>query len=355
MARTVAELEPVEVHPARLTREQWAAYHAFRRTRHQEDHPDEPVLPDEVEEMQLLRDDPFRVRRLFWVWDGQEVVAEVGCGRVKEGAPGYESGKHLLWAGGGVVRDHRRQGIGRRLLRTVLPLLHEYGATKLGIDAEQPDGRAFLEAMGFESRFTGRQSRLDFQKVDWGLVRRWVEEGERRSPDTRLELYDPRIPEELLDDFCPVLTRMLNTMPLQDLDHGEIVVTPAMARERYARFAEQGRAEYTALTREPDGSVSGVTDVSWAPYDAGFIYQGFTGVWPEARGRGLGKWLKAAMLEHLRRKHPETLWVVTDNATTNEPMLAINIALGFREHRRGSSYQITVEELERTLATPGGA
>jgi len=337
------------VNTGQLSREQWAAFHTFRRLRHQEDNPDHPLLPDEVFEQDMKREDPFRDRRYFWVWDGKRVVADFGCGAVKPGAPGYESNRHLLWCGAGVIKPYRRRHLGRRLLGVARAQMDVFGATTLTAGTDQPDGHAFLKAMGFAPRFTGRESRLDFQQVDWGLVRSWIEEGQRRSPQTRLELYDPQIPDQLLEDFCSAITRMLNTMPLQDLDHGEIVVTPAMARDRYARWAEQGRVEYTALTREPDGSITGITDVSWAPYDAGFIFQGFTGVWPEARGRGLGKWLKAAMLEHVHRKHPETRWVVTDNATTNAPMLAINTALGFREHRRGTSYQITREELEKSL------
>src|SRR5215831_3939024 len=48
---------------------------------------------------------------------------------------------------------------------------------------------------------------------------------------------------------------------------------------------------------------------------------------------GLGKWLKAAMLDHLRRAHPDTIWISTENAGSNAPMLSINRALGYRLHR----------------------
>jgi GNAT superfamily N-acetyltransferase len=103
------------------------------------------------------------------------------------------------------------------------------------------------------------------------------------------------------------------------------------------------------LTREADGTISGITEVNWAPYRPAFIEQQFTGVRPDARGRGLGKWIKAAMLLHIRDLYPATEWIATGNAGSNAPMLKINRALGFKQHRRGTAYQITRDELAERL------
>jgi hypothetical protein len=59
----------------------------------------------------------------------------------------------------------------------------------------------------------------------------------------------------------------------------------------------------------------------------------------------LGKWLKAAMLEHARERYPQARWVVTENAGSNAPMLGINHALGFRQHRTESLYQMPLDAL----------
>jgi GNAT superfamily N-acetyltransferase len=76
-----------------------------------------------------------------------------------------------------------------------------------------------------------------------------------------------------------------------------------------------------------------------------FIDQGFTGVRADARGRGLGKWLKAAMLLHVREIYPGLQTVITGNASSNGPMLAINKAMGFKQHRAGNEYQISLKKL----------
>jgi GNAT superfamily N-acetyltransferase len=107
----------------------------------------------------------------------------------------------------------------------------------------------------------------------------------------------------------------------------------------------QGMSEYTMLTREPDGVISGITDVQYAPYQPTMIHQGFTGVRADARGRGLGKWLKAAMLLHVRDLYPQLEVVITENAGSNAPMLAINTRMGFKQYRAGTEYQITRDEL----------
>ena len=174
---------------------------------------------------------------------------------------------------------------------------------------------------------------------------RWVVDGAAQSPSTRLEVYDGHLPQAMWEEYCPQLSSLLNTMPWDDLDHGDIVVTPAQLADWYARLDEQGGSDYTMITREPDGSVSGITDMNYAPYMPQFIDQGFTGVRADARGRGLGKWLKARMLLHVRDIYPHLQTVITGNASSNGPMLAINKVMGFKQHRAGNEYQITVEKL----------
>jgi GNAT superfamily N-acetyltransferase len=48
------------------------------------------------------------------------------------------------------------------------------------------------------------------------------------------------------------------------------------------------------------------------------------------RGHRLGLAVKAANLAALQADHPERLWVSTQNAETNAPMVAINERMGFR-------------------------
>src|SRR5439155_25220968 len=139
-------------------------------------------------------------------------------------------------------------------------------------------------------------SRLDLHALDWDMVERGGREGEERSPGARLDLYPEWLPDEQLDEYCRTLTELLNLMPFEGLDHSDIVVTPETAREWRRRMERIGSTNPTIVAREADGVVSGVTDILRHRYETGIVRQLFTGVHPRARGRGLGKWVKAAML-----------------------------------------------------------
>jgi GNAT superfamily N-acetyltransferase len=342
-------LAPHEFRPDEASPDEWRRYHAFRRRQQAEWRPDEPLMPDHVAEARLRLPD----RRVFDMrWHlrvGDEVVSVLEAEATRPESPEYETNRHLLWAFAYVLAGHRRRGIGRGWVPKVLELMDRHGATVLSAIAEDEPGHALLRKLGGEARMTERESRLELAVVDWEMVARWVEAGQRASPASRHTVYTGRIPDELLPEFCLALSELLNTIPFEDLDHGKIVVTPEQTRDWYLRLEVSGSLVHTALVRDPDGSIVGITDIRQNPYEPGLVRQGFTGVHPRARGRGLGKWLKAAMLQHVRRAHPDAVAITTENAGSNAPMLAINTALGFRLHRVRTFYQVSRETLSQAV------
>ncbi len=268
---------------------------------------------------------------------------------VSPGAPGYETNRDFFETDGGVLREERRQGVGTALLKAVLAQLDRHGCRILNLWTEEDSGHAFVQWTGAERKFNAAENRLQLGEVDWAMVRSWIEDGEARSPETRLEIYDGPIPEPMRDEYAAQLTVLLNTIPFEDLDHGEIVVTPEQMADWFARQAATQTTEHTVVAREPDGAISGITDVSWTEHLPTFVEQLFTGVRPDTRGRGIGKWIKAAMLEKIRREYPQVTSVITGNATSNDPMLSINHRLGFKQFRAGSEYQISRDRLAERL------
>lgn len=60
------------------------------------------------------------------------------------------------------------------------------------------------------------------------------------------------------------------------------------------------------------------------------MWVGSTGVRPEHRGHALGKWLKAAMTLRVLEERPHVTDIRTSNADSNEAMVGINCAMGYR-------------------------
>jgi GNAT superfamily N-acetyltransferase len=346
----IADLSPVAVQAETAPREFWDRYHAFRRIRHAETRPHDPVKPDDLVEKDLKHREPFDIRHRYELVRDGLLVSWFVASTAKPGSPGYESNKHILWADASVHPDHRRRGIGRSWIPLTLELMDRHGCTTLSMGTEEESGHAFLKWMGADARFGGAENRLQMSSVDWAMLRRWAEDGPKRSPTSRLEVYDSHLPEEMWEDYCPQFASMLNTMPWEQMDHGDIVVTPAHMQDWYRRLDAQGASEYTMLIREPGGIISGITDMQYAPYRPAMIHQGFTGVRTDAQGRGLGKWLKAAMLLHMRELYPKLEVVVTENAGSNAPMLAINKKIGFKQYRAGAEYQMSRDRLKALSA-----
>ena len=293
----------------------------------------------------MKREDPFQVVDRYENSRSGAMLSWLQTEAVRPGTPEYETNKQFLEADIYVRPDHRRQRIGASWLPLLVELMDRHSCTILKLYTELDPGHAFSKWLGAEPKAKEIENRLRLAGVDWSMAERWAREGAARSPQTKLEIYDGPIPEPMREEFARQYTALINTIPFEDLDHGEIVVTPEQMREWYSRQEMTGVRQHTVLSRELDGTISGITDVDRASYRPTLIHQQLTAVHPDARGRGLGKWIKAAMLLHLRAIYPEAQWIVTENAGSNAPMLAINNQLGFKEYRVGIAYQIGREKL----------
>lgn len=354
---TMMDARIVPFEPKTASREAWARYHAFRRIRHAEESPGDPLNSDEKEEIEMKRDDPEGDEFIHAAMDPASgaMIGILWFGVFKETSPSYATNGHMAWTGASVMQADRRRGIGTALLRLVPGLARAHKIRLLTGWATEDDGKAFVRALGAKVGSRRRENRLDFDRVDWPMVVSWAREGPTRSPGTTIRWFRGRIDDDALEAYAKLFTEIANQQPWDDLERGDFIHDAAWFRDRADRFASLGDTWLTAISVEPDGSISGLTDMVYDPDEVYIIGQGLTGVREANRGRGLGKWLKAEMLLHVREAFPQVRTVSTWNATTNAAMLAINDALGFREHRVSEMPQMTVEALESWLSQARGA
>jgi len=88
-----------------------------------------------------------------------------------------------------------------------------------------------------------------------------------------------------------------------------------------------------------------MTDMFQSESNPTYAYVRLTGVRPEYQNRGLGKWLKAAMMLDLRQNDPGVRFVDTNNFNNNRPMLSINDRMGFELFEQFVFYKISADDL----------
>jgi GNAT superfamily N-acetyltransferase len=192
------------------------------------------------------------------------------------------------------------------------------------------EGAAGVRALGAEVGLIERISRLRTAEVDRALLDHWIARAPERAAGYSLVGWDDRCPDELLERFAAV-TGVMNTAPRGDLDMEDEVYTPEMIREFEGSMARKGTRIWTLAARhDATGELVGYTALFLRKHRPWHADQGDTGVDPAHRDKGLGRWLKAVNLRRLLDERPAVEVVDTGNASSNEPMLHINVALGFR-------------------------
>ncbi|MGH3387634.1 MAG: GNAT family N-acetyltransferase, partial [Actinomadura sp.] len=155
------------------------------------------------------------------------------------------------------------------------------------------------------------------------------------------------VPDELAAAFARAKVAM-GDPPAQDpaagAPTGQVRWDADRVREMAEVVAKRGDDLYTVAALHGT-AVAGFTEVVVPAGAAERAAQYDTAVVPEHRGRRIGIWVKAAMLEWLRAERPEVREIETDNADDNVHMLAVNEELGFRRLREFRDYQADAVDL----------
>ena len=259
--------------------------------------------------------------------------------------------KHLMGAEIAVLPEYRRQGLTNGLLSKVLEVAQAENRTlMIGVtNTRVPAGAAFVKKLNARTGIEAHINQLVLAELEPDLLRRWQEDAKTTASDFELGLWTIPYPEEEIGAIA-AMYEVMNTEPRGELEIEDHTVAPKDLRQDEAYFAARGVERWTFYARhKPSGELAGYTEVFWDAEEPENVRQGDTGVLPKYRGHGLGKWLKAAMLEKVLRERPQVKRVRTGNADSNAPMLAINRALGFKPYLSETVWQLGREALEAYL------
>jgi GNAT superfamily N-acetyltransferase len=341
-----------EINPNRATDEEWKKQLSFRKERHKEVSPEEPALPDELykKQLQIQYNQPDMNITMHVIQDNKSdtIIGNIFIAKFSKAHSAYEENKFVGLFSIELLPEYRRKGIGKRILHKIYDFAIEHNLKVIISGTEEKDGKVFLEHIGAKLALISAVNRVNLEEINLEMLKEWTISGQSHSLATRL-LFFERIPDELIENFADTSTEVLHQVPLDNLDITMEKVTPEKLRKEERDRLELGTKAFFFISLEDNNEISGLTTVTYNPNKPGYASQGLTGVKNKYRGRGLGKWLKAAMLLYLRANYTEIKYITTGNANSNAPMLAINKKIGFKIHKELINAQITIEELKKYL------
>jgi RimJ/RimL family protein N-acetyltransferase len=251
-----------------------------------------------------------------------------------------------------VAPAHRRQRIGHSLMAAVATRAKsEQRRVLAGFSWDVvAAGAAFARWVGGDVKQVIRRSDLDLHALDRELVGRWFD-----APSAGRDRYElwPLVGAYPRDQYGAIaeIEVVMNTMPHDDLDVEEAVIDADWVAQREQQQAQSPGERWTIFARErATQRLVGYTQVFFYEDWPGHVDQGNTGVHPDHRGHGLGRRLKAAMIDRIFRERPDSFRIRTHNAFSNAPMLAINNELGFVVTAEQTVWEADVEEVLRRVA-----
>jgi GNAT superfamily N-acetyltransferase len=269
-------------------------------------------------------------------WDGEVEQPYVGLidgvpvavGRVA--TTDYDN-LHLAWLGVQVDPARRRQGHGTAMLEELVAETRRRGRTSVGVDGWDTEAtRGFGTRHGFEVKATSIQRRQIVAELDWPEIERLRAEALAVATAYEIVRHEGRTPDDQLDALA-VMASAINDAPTDDLDIEDEVFTPDRMRAYETAQLGKGHRIFRTFARHREtGELAGHSVVMVDGERPQLADQHDTSVVGSHRGHRLGLLLKTDMNLWLREVQPQIAEITTWNAESNDHMIGVNEAIGYR-------------------------
>lgn len=274
---------------------------------------------------------------------------------------------HLAFLTLAVRPEARRRGVGSALYDAAVDVTRAAGRTTVMTSTDQraepaegpgtltpstgsgrvrsdDAGVRFALARGFSLEQVARRSVLDVPLDPAFLAEHRAAAQAVAGDEYRVVTWGNRCPDEWVDEFAVLNTRMSTDAPSGGLDLEEDRWDADRIRVYERDLDERGmRFRIAAAEHVPTHTLAAFTAFASPGWTDEFVHQDDTLVLRQHRGRRLGMLVKAANLERLAVEQPGARRIGTWNAEENSYMLAINIALGFHPAGGSGEWQVRLD------------
>ena len=278
-------------------------------------------------------------------WDGEPPVcylATVDGKAVGQAFVFYSErdNTHLGWVWMGVLPEHRRLGYGSVLFAHVQDEVRAAGRTSIGTDGwESEQAVGFAAKHGLEKKSQAIMRRQTLSETPRVRLQELYDEAAARATDYELVRIVGRTPDDMVDAMVE-LVAAINDAPTDDLDIEDEVFSAERLAAYESSQIERGSRLYRLVARhKATGELGGHTVIAVESQRPEIGDQHDTAVAAAHRGHRLGLLLKAGMLLWLADVEPQLASVDTWNAESNDHMIAVNEALGYRIMGRELQFQ----------------
>ena len=278
-------------------------------------------------------------------WDGEPPVCYLATADGKAVGQAFvfyseRDNTHLGWVWMGVLPEHRRLGYGSALFAHVQDEVRAAGRTSIGTDGwECERAVGFAAKHGLEKKSQAIMRRQTLSEVPAARLQELYDGAAARATDYELVRIVGRTPDDMVDAMVE-LVAAINDAPTDALD----IEDEVFSAERLAAYEtsqiERGSRLYRLVARHREtGELAGHTVIAVESQRPEIGDQHDTAVAAAHRGHRLGLLLKAGMLLWLAEVEPQLASVDTWNAESNDHMIAVNEALGYRILGRELQFQ----------------
>jgi len=347
MPDTKLDFQPINLRSASEHEYERAA--EFKNILNREYYPDDPPTPLE-EQVQGWKNIPdFEEIQAYAGWNSSrsEIISlyEVAVEHTGDN-------EHVAFFRMEVLPEYRCRGLGRQMLRMLLPLVKGHNRRLLiaWVSDRIPASTIFMEQIGARKGLAAHTNQLKVLELDHSLIARWLKKSECLEQDFEMGVWEAAVPEKNIVEIAALMEELANDQPRDNLEMEDMKFTPEILREVEKYIFGKGNQRWMLyLIDKANGKFVGLTEVVWHSNRPRILNQGLTAVSPAYRNKGLGRWLKAEMMKKILEERPEVEFIRTGNANSNAPMLKINNEMGFKPYFANTIWQVDTAQIEKYL------